>query len=79
MATNSILQVVDIFYASLQIRCTAHNLQMQQKKELAGFMPILLLFTPLLKSCFFGFYVNGAILINGGTHAPAYIILHNHL
>ena len=42
-------------------------------------MPILLLFTPLLKSRFFGFYVNGAILINGGTHAPAYIILHNHL
>ena len=75
----SILQVVAAFYASLQIRCTAHNLQMQQKIELAGFMPILLLFTPLLKSRFFGFYVNGAILINGGTHAPAYIILRNHL
>ena len=42
-------------------------------------MPILLLFAPLLKSRFFGFYVNGAILINGGTYAPAYIILRNHL
>ena len=27
LVTNSILQVVDAFYASLQIRCTAHNLR----------------------------------------------------
>jgi len=56
-----------------------HRTQSANAAKLAGFMPILLLFTPLLKSRFFGFYVNGAILINGGTHAPAYIILHNHL
>ena len=27
LATNSILQVADALYASLQIRCTAHNLR----------------------------------------------------
>ena len=29
----SILQVVDAFYASLQIRCTAHNLRIAEVTE----------------------------------------------
>ena len=30
---HSILQVVDAFYASLQIRCTAHNLRTAEVTE----------------------------------------------
>ena len=30
---HSILQVVDAFYASLQIRCTAHNLRIAEVTE----------------------------------------------